>query len=184
MNRSFFNLLLVIVLAAYVGTLIARDPGYVLVSYANYSMQTSLWVMLCLVLFLVGIVYLALRFMGLVREAPKVYLGWRRLRTARRSNELSCKGHRLLAEGEFQRALKFLDSGTEHNDSKAFNYMAAARAADHLGDSVSRERYLRQALEADAEYSKVVKILAAELAVARGEPDAALFLLQNMNMVV
>jgi HemY protein len=181
-NRSFFTLLLVLVVAAYVGALIARDPGYVLVSYANYSMQTSLWVMLCLLFFLVGIVYLTLRFMGLVREAPKIYLGWRGLRKARRSNELSCKGHRLLAEGEFQRALKFLDSGAEHNDSKAVNYMAAARAADHLGDSVARENYLRQALEADAQYSKAVKVLAAELAVARGEPDTALLLLKNMKL--
>ena len=182
MIRSFLTLLLVAVLAAYLGTLIARDPGYVLVSYANYSMQTSLWVMLCLVLFVAGMVYLTLRFMGLVRRSPKIFLGWRGLQKAQRSNELSCKGHRLLAEGEFQRALKFLDSGAEHNDSRALNYMAAARAADHLGDSVAREGYLRQAVEADAEYSKVVKVLAAELAVSRGEPDAALVLLQNMKL--
>ena len=45
--------------------------------------------------------------MGLVREAPRSTLA--RITKARRSNELSCKGHRLLAEGEFQRALKFLD---------------------------------------------------------------------------
>ena len=50
MKRGLFILLIVIVVAGYLGTLIARDPGYVLVAYNGYSMQTSLWVLVGLFL--------------------------------------------------------------------------------------------------------------------------------------
>ncbi len=50
MKRGLLLLLVVIAVAGYLGTLIARDPGYVLLAYDGYSMQTSLWVLVGLFL--------------------------------------------------------------------------------------------------------------------------------------
>ena len=48
------GLLIVIIFAGILGTLIARDPGYILIVYQDYSLQTSLWVGLFLYGFCLG----------------------------------------------------------------------------------------------------------------------------------
>ena len=179
MNRSLLILLLVVVAAGYLGTLIAQDPGYVLIAYGEYSMQTSLWVMLGLVLTITLLVYLALRVTGIIRRVPAAYLGWRGHQQTQRASNLTIKGQKLLAEGEYQRARKFLDSGALNNESQALNYLAAARAADQMGDGEARESYLRQAVEIDIGLSRARSVVAAELALARGEPDVALKMLKD-----
>ena len=49
MKRTMIFLLVIIALAAWLGTLAAKDPGYVLVSYDGATLQSGLWVMLALV---------------------------------------------------------------------------------------------------------------------------------------
>lgn len=181
MNRSLLILLVVVVAAGYLGTLIAQDPGYVLVAYGDYSMQTSLWVMLGLVLTITLLVYIVLRVTGVIRKAPATYRGWRGHQQTQRASDLTIKGQRLLAEGEYQRARKFLDSGAQNNEAKAMNYLAAARAADDMGDGEARETYLRLAEETDNSLGRARTVVAAELALERGEPDAALRLLQGVK---
>jgi len=44
MKRSLVVLLVLIVAAGWLGTLIAEDPGYVLITYGEHSVQTGLWV--------------------------------------------------------------------------------------------------------------------------------------------
>lgn len=179
MNRSLLILLVVVVLAGYLGTLIAGDPGYVLVAYGDYSMQTSLWVMFGLVLVFSLTAYLILRVTGIVRKAPESYRGWRGHRETQRASDLTIKGLRLMAEGEYQRARKYLDSGAQNNEAKAINYLTAARAADDMGDAEARESYLRLAEETDSSLGRAANVVAAELALDRGEADTALDLLKD-----
>ena len=44
MKLFAFALLVAIVLGGLVGTLLVRDPGYVLIAYADTALETSLWV--------------------------------------------------------------------------------------------------------------------------------------------
>ena len=179
MNRSLLILLIVVVFAGYLGTLIARDPGYVLVAYGDYSMQTSLWVMLALITVFCVVAYFALRVTGIIRKAPAAYRGWRGHQQSQRATDLTVKGLRLMAEGEYQRARKFLDGGAQNNEAKAINYLAAARAADDMGDGQARESYLRLAEETDNSLGRARNVVAAELALDRGETATALALLEG-----
>ena len=67
MKRGLLLLLVVIAVAGYLGTLIARDPGYVLVAYDGYSMQTSLWVLIGLFLGFFLAAYLLFRSFSLFK---------------------------------------------------------------------------------------------------------------------
>lgn len=181
MKRSLLGLLIVVVLAGYVGTLIARDPGYVLITYQDYSLQTSLWVMAgLLILFSLG-VYVLLRLWRLLTRSGSMVQGWQASRKESRANELSQKGFALLAEGEFGRARKFLDSGTKGAESDGINYLAAARAAEDAGDSEGRETYLRLAEESDNRLGRARCVVTAELALIRGDADGALAALEGIK---
>ena len=100
------------------GTLIARDPGYVLVAYDGYSMQTSLWVMVGLFLGSLSLLptYCFGQSMSLGMVAGSVS-EWREVKRESRTSRLTHKGLRLLTEGEFDRARKFLDGAGEDSDS-------------------------------------------------------------------
>ncbi len=182
MKRSLLGVLIVIVLGGYLGTLIARDPGYVLITYQDYSLQTSLWVLLGLLVVFSLALYVLLRVWRLLSRSGSMVQGWRADRRESRADKLSQKGFTLLAEGEFNRARKFLDSGTRGDQSDGINYLAAARAANDAGDSESRETYLRLAEERDNNLGKARSVVSAELALMRGDAQGALDALANVKL--
>ena len=61
MKRTMTVLLVIIALAVWLGTLAARDPGYVLVSYDGATVQSGLWVMLVLVTAAIFATYYTIR---------------------------------------------------------------------------------------------------------------------------
>ena len=56
MKVSVLALFITIALGGLVGTLLVRDPGYVLVAYADTVLETSLWVALGMVLLLYAVI--------------------------------------------------------------------------------------------------------------------------------
>ncbi len=181
MKRSLVFLLLIVVLAGWLGTLIARDPGYVLIAYQEYSIQTSLWVMLGLLIGFSLATYIVLRVVNLLRRSGVVYQGWRQDQKQSRALSLTTKGLALLAEGEFERARKYLAGGAENNTANGINYLAAARAADDLGDAEARETYLRLSEESDGSLHHASSVTAAELAYQRGDYDACISALAGVR---
>ena len=72
MNGTLLILFFVVLSAAYLGTLIAQDPGYVLITYGLYSMQTSLWVMFGLMLAAILLFYLGLKLIGVIKCSIRI----------------------------------------------------------------------------------------------------------------
>ena len=182
MKRGLLLLVVIIAVAGYLGTLIARDPGYVLVAYDGYSMQTSLWVLVGLFLGFFLAAYLLFRSVNLFRYGSGVVREWREAKKEARTSRLTQKGLRLLTEGEFDRARKFLDGAGEDSDAKGINFLSAARAANNQGDHQARETYLRQAVETDPSLSRAAMVLSAELALRRRDPAAALTALDSIKL--
>ena len=182
MKRGLLILLIVISVAGYLGTLIARDPGYVLVAYDGYSMQTSLWVLVGLFLGFFLAAYLLFWSVSFFRYSSGVVREWSVEKKEARTSRLIRKGLTLLAEGEFDRARKFLDRSVENTDAKGMNFLSAARAANNQGDHQGRETYLRQAVAADPSLSRAAIVLSAELALRRRDPAVALTALNSIKL--
>ena len=169
MKRTLIIVLICVVLAGWIGTLIARDPGYVLIAYESYRFQTSLWIMLALLIVVIIAGYYLLRLLKLFVVSPANLKGWRSSRKVRRADDLTRKGLALLAAGEYARAEKFLLSGAQDHADPGTFYLAAAKAADAQKNNEQREALLRMAAEADAGLSTSVAMSAAEMAAARGD---------------
>jgi HemY protein len=181
MKRVLVTILVVVVFAGWIGTLISRDPGYVMVSYDGSSLQTSLWVALGLLGVLMVILYYSLRLMKLISSSETYWRSWRTDKKKSRSFDLTVKGMKFLNEGDFERAEKFLVSGAQNNSQPAVNYIAAARAADKQDKTDQRELYLRNAEEADVKISQAVAIASAEMRATRGEWQRCLEILAPLN---
>ncbi len=169
MKRSLLTLLMVAIVAGWVGTLIARDAGYVLISYNGATLQTGLWVMLAIVVVTGLLIYSLLKFAIGLRGASGRFKNWGSERRRIKAAQLTTRGLIYLQEGEFERAEKFLISGATNHESPVINYIGAAKAAEARGDSEQREAYLRQALATEDSAKQAVAIASAEMAMGRDD---------------
>jgi len=181
MRGTLILLFLVIVVGGWLGTLISRDPGYVLISYGGSSIQTSLWVFLVLLLSALAGTYYLLRWTSALLRTGDILHHWRQRRRRAKALELTAKGQLFLQQGAWERAEKFLLSGAQHSDAAASNFIAAARAADAQEHLEQRERYLRQALDADPRVKESVALVRAEMHLARSEWSKALASIEDLG---
>ena len=181
MKRLVVISLCSVLFAGLLGTLVARDPGYVLIAYQDYRFQTSLWIMVALVLVTGVVLYYLLWLIRLVLISQSSLWEWSVERKAKRAHDLTNKGMALLASGEYARAEKYLLSGADQHNQPGTYYLAAAKAAEAQQHSEQRETLLRKAVEADGELSDAVSISAAEMAGERGDWQRCLDSLQNVK---
>ena len=147
MRRVILVLLTALFVGGLVGALVARDPGYVLVSYSNMSVETSLW----FGLFLLLLLYVLLRFSSYL-WSRFVLSGiglaqWNRQRRAAGSRKQTVQGLLLSAEGRWSEARKLLLAGARDAQMPLVNYLNAARSAQALGDYEERDELLGRARE-------------------------------------
>ena len=181
MKSKLFILLVFVCLSTLLGYLMSRDPGYVLLSWEGHIIQTSIWLALGVIIMAVAVVHYSFKLLGGLANVGTMIQDWRGDRKRGRSQYLTSRGLLYFQEGNFKRAEKFLISGAEDHLAPTFNYIVAARTAEHRGDPVAREAYLRQALEADAKAAQAVAMAAAEMASHRGEWLLCLLKLQGIK---
>ena len=179
MKRNMITVLVVIVLFGTLGTLIQRDPGYVLVTYDGYSLQTSLWVGAGLLAALVGLVYFGAKLLRFLLNTSGYLSDWNDRRRENRAVNLSTRGQLYLLAGDHARALKFLEQSAKHHTHPAPTHLYAARAADLAGDAERREANLRLAIETDTESAPAAATVAATLAADREDWPACLTALED-----
>jgi len=180
MKRTLVIVLLIVLIAGGLGTLIAHDPGYVLIAYGGASLQTGLWTFLAMILIVIGAVHVLFRSLFFVIDSGQTVRHWQVLRRRQRATRLTKKGMAFLQQGEYTRAEKFLVSGVRDNEAPAANYMAAARAADAQEHTEERERYLRLALRLDPSMKTSVAMTESELLINRGDWRGALSSLDGL----
>ena len=163
----------VAVVALWLGNAMQHDPGYVLISYRDASLQTSIW--FALITMLVGglALYWGALFVRWLIRSPAAFGRWRSRRREARSTDLTHEGLTRFEEGDHKGALQLLVRGAKFSPSAAVNYLSAARAADAMGDGEQRDGFLRQAEEAGCS-PQAVKVASARMASRRSDPRAVI----------
>lgn len=165
--------LLLAVLFAAVGSAAAyylhAESGYVLISYHDWLIETSLLGLIVTVLALLAFLYYGLRLLIAGLRLPLTLrraLERRRRDKARDSFEA---GLLKLLEGSWRQAEVELVRRAADHHAAHLNYLAAARAAQRLGAGDRRDHYLRLAAERAPELELATLLTQAELQRERGE---------------
>jgi uncharacterized protein HemY len=77
MKKLFVLILLALIAGVFLAIQLARDPGYILIAYGNYTFETSLFALLVAVLLLVAVVKLLLSLLSWLNP-----MRWRRTRSS------------------------------------------------------------------------------------------------------
>jgi len=179
MIRPFIYSLVALGVGAWLYTMLGDDPGYVLISFATWSVESTL---VALVLFLLVLLVLVFGFYKLLALLNPLGLlkgdSWfgasRRRKAAAAASE---DGLRLLLLGHWQDAYKLLVENAGRVDSPVFNYLAASLAAWQRKDDVSWNYCLEQAARKAGTSSPAIKSLKALLEFRSGKIEQSLAIL-------
>ena len=174
MKLGLLLLIVAIVLGGLIGTLVVRDPGYVLISYDDMAVETSLWLAVTLLL----LIYLVIRAVMFVFsrswKTRDDIGGWVRQKRSRSARQHTVQGLLLMAEGQWTQARKLLVTSAEKVSSPLINYLNAARAAHELGDTADRDELLRKAHESTPGSRFAVGLTQAQLQMSAGQWEQCL----------
>jgi HemY protein len=179
--RFLFAALLV--LAATIGlTLVAqRDPGYVLLSYSGWSVETSLGLFLAALAIAFALLYFTIRLLAGTFHLPLRLGGWQRRRHAARARRRTNRGLIALAEGNWPRAERDLSRAAKTSDTPLINYLGAARAAQKQDAEDRRDQYLSQAYESMPDAELAVGLTQADVQLSQGQLEQALATLRHLR---
>jgi HemY protein len=174
MRRIFVYSLIGLLLGVGAVTLIEIDPGYVLVAYGNYTIETSLWVGSLLLIVFTLLVYITVRLVRKLLAGKNSVSGWLGLRKSRKGVHLSNRGLINFIEGNWSKSRRQLLSGAKAGEAPLLNYLIAARASYQLNDVDGMRTYLGAAEDAESDAGVAVEITQAELKLGAGQYEEAL----------
>ena len=174
MRKIFAIVLVALLLGVGVVALIETDPGYVLVSHGNYTLETSLWVGLLLLALLVLLVYGLLRLVYSLVGGQRSLVSWLGTRKAHHASRLTTRGLISFIEGDWSKAQRQLLRGAKNNEAPLVNYLLAARSSNRLNEKDKVGEYLGAAADAEPGAAVAVAITRAEMKLHAGEYEQAL----------
>lgn len=158
MKRLIF-LLIVIGFAVWAGVQIAQDPGYMLLAYHQWTLETPLWfgIILWFVL-LAGVFILTQVWRGVGSLGAKWHASRAKKRLTR-SNNLTIRAVLETLEGYFDSAEKHFDKAYHSAELPLVNLLGAAFCAERNMRLAERDKYLNKALETSPEAETAIKLL-------------------------
>ncbi len=174
MKRLFIAVLLTLLLAAALAAAIAYDPGYVLIAFGRYTLETTFWVGVAALLALLLIMYVAVVVLHRSARQGSVFSRWRSNRKMQRGRQLTTRGILALVEGSFERARRLLDRAAVRSEMPAVNYLLAARASAALGDAKQTQLYLLRAEGSGARPGVAADLIQAQLQLRNGQLEQSL----------
>ncbi len=159
-----------VLLASVAAALFALpDPGYILLGYGNFSIETSLVVFI--IVLLVG--YLALRMLANVWRVPVRIRQWSGQRQLQKLSQRYDAAIIELVSGKLERAERQLGRLVDDTRAPLAACLSAAHAASRLGADDRRDRYLDIAIKRFPAAEAAVFLVQAELQLARDQFDQA-----------
>jgi HemY protein len=181
MRRLFAYCLFALLVGVGLIVLIETDPGYVLVTYGNYTLESSLWVGLLALALGLWLFYQLLRLIYRLLGGKRSFVSWLDSRRAHQSHQSSTRGLINYIEGNWLRARRQLLRGVQNNDMPLMNYVLAARASVHLDEPESAAEYLQAASDAEPEAAIAVEIVRAEHKLQAGDYEHAIAVLEDAS---
>jgi HemY protein len=159
------------------------DPGYVLIGFAGWSLETSMVVFAVSCVFGFFILYLFFRLLGWLMRLPAKMRVRGQVVKFNRSQEALISGLVDSAAGNWESAEKILIKHASNSGAPLLHYLTAARAAQSRGAIDKRDEYLRKAADESQGADIAVGLTQAELHLSEKQFDLALQTLSKLNSI-
>ncbi len=159
------------------------DPGYVLMGFGHWSLETSVVVFAVGQIIVFFILYVLFRLLGALLRLPGKMKSKGKNIKFNRSQEALISGLVDSAEGNWEKAEKTLIKHASNSGAPLLHYLTAAKAAQSRGAIEKRDEYLRAASEKSGESDIAVGLTQAELHLSSNQFDQALNTLIKLQSI-
>ena len=173
MGRWSVYLVLGLILGAALVTFITLDPGYILIAWGEWQVETSVWLAMALLLTALMVFSLLLSVMRSTLRIPRSLKRWLGLRATLGAQRRTDKGLAAFFEGRWNAAERALRKGGHGDDRSPLHWLYAAIAAHRSGDRARAETLLAQAEEEGEVPLSLIAMVRAECYLEMGDTDAA-----------
>ena len=180
MRKLLVLLLLSLLIGAALVWVLQLGSGYILLSFATFSIEMSAWTGLLVYLTATGLLLWLLLTWRWIAGAGGFRLWWNSRRSARKINQ-TAEGLLLFADDDWQQAAKLLSQSADKSAMPVVNLLFAARAAAD-NNQLEQARQLLNRLKVTFSNSGFIADKAlAELFLLEEKPLEALHLLKPMH---
>lgn len=157
--------------------------GYVLIGIEEWQLETSVFVLLGVLIVIFITLHIALRLLGWFFRLPK------QLKKRVAHNKLAISQQALIrglvdsAEGNWENAEEILIKHASHSGAPLIHYLTAARAAQSRGAIDKRDEYLQIAAQHGDDAEVAVGLTQAELNLSGKQFDQALETLTRLQSI-
>ena len=183
MKLLYILALALLLVGTVVGELIIKDPGYVLLSYQNTTIETSIWGLAVITLVTFVVFHLGLKFLQYLLERRRKIRDWNDNRTRVRANRRTLRGLLALSSGDWLKAQRLLESAADKTETPLINYLAAARAAHEDGQPDTSDRFLELAQQTMPKAETAIGLTRAQIQLSRGQLEPCLSTLKRLRGV-
>ena len=178
-----FITLLLVIIAAIAGFFMYKqqDVGFLAVTFADFKFETTLLKAGSALLISAFVLLILFKIFGLLHKVVLYFGSQRKTRLVEKARNALSLGLIELAEGRFEEAEKLLLKQLKHSDNALLAYLAAARAAQQLGEHERRDDYLRKAHEITPTAEVAIGLTKAELQIAHEQYEQALANLSHLH---
>lgn len=174
---------LVLLFSVWLGIIMCRNPGYVLVSYQDWTIETSLWFAAAILIALFILFYISLRFNNAIKSISVRFKQWIATRRSRKARAKTILGLYDFAEGNWANSEKKLIRSAKYSDMPLINYLAAAYMAQRQYALTRRDNYLLLAQKSSADHPIVVGLTQARLQIFNKQWEEAVATLQHLHQL-
>src|SRR5512143_3283604 len=136
--RFLITLLLVLVATVAVAVLMMQEPGYVLIVYQQWAIESTLVVLIGGAIVGFALLYLLIRMLRIVWLLPQKAREQKKARRRMRATVGTDRGLLALAEGNWAKAEKLLIRFAKDSEMPLINYLGAARTAQKQNATMRR----------------------------------------------
>lgn len=172
--KTLFIFIIALALSVFVALLVKQDPGYVLISVGDLTVETTFAVFVVLLTLLLITAYVVLRLLVSLVRTPARVARWSSLRGERRADKLTAQGAALLAEGRYRVAEQKFEKSLEKSRTPLLGYLGAAEAAQGEGDLELRDKMLNKAYNKVPEAKSAITFTEARLLIEQGDFEGAI----------
>lgn len=159
------------------------DPGYVLMGFGHWSLETSLVVFAVAQIITFFIFYGIFRVIGVLLRLPGKMKHKGKYKKFNRSQEALISGLVDSAEGNWEKAENILIKHASNSGAPLLHYLTAAKAAQSRGAIEKRDEYLRKATEQSGDTDIAVGLTQAELHLSSNQFEQALQTLTKLQSI-
>jgi HemY protein len=179
--KWLFSILLILLIAIMLGLYAYQDPGYVLIARGQQTAELSLTLFVILIVVGFALLYFALQLFFGLWGMPGSLRRWRLRQRRERAWRETNRGLIELAQGQWEKAERFLIRHAFDSATPLINYLSAARAAQKQNRPDKRDEYLALAHQHMANASFAVELTQAELQLTHGQLPQSLVILLRLH---